>query len=401
MHIWGPKRPAATRVRVLHVIPSLDPESGGPARSIPFGCAALARAGAETTLYAFLRPGALTTLDGRDWPFTTRLFSPLPFTNQVPTLDFITEFRRAIHRADLVHLYSVWNPLVSLCAFLCRQKKVPYVLSPRGMLQSGALARRRLLKRVIFNAWDHRTIRGASACHFLTEGEAADSRTLCGSTPSIVVPSGVEEDEVARADANRFFDRHPDLKSRPIMLFMGRLHEVKRLDLQLAALISLKDRFPDLAWVLAGSDDGAWDGISRAAEAAGMAGRVKWIGFEGGPGRFDALAAARVFVLTSRHEAHSMAMNEALACGVPVVLADTVRFDAVQKHGAGLSVPAEPGAIATAIAGILNDARKAQQMGEAGRALARSELTWTRFAERMMLAYEAILTRKPLPAAGI
>jgi len=64
-------------------------------------------------------------------------------------------------------------------------------------------------------------------------------------------------------------------------------------------------------------------------------------------------------------------------------------------------VPAEPGAIATAIAGILNDARKAQQMGEAGRALARSELTWTRFAERMMLAYEAILTRKPLPAAGI
>jgi len=64
-------------------------------------------------------------------------------------------------------------------------------------------------------------------------------------------------------------------------------------------------------------------------------------------------------------------------------------------------VPAEPGAIAKAIAGILNDARKAQQMGDAGRVLARSELTWTRFAGRMMLAYEAVLTRKPSPTAGI
>jgi len=388
-------------VRVLHVVPSLAPESGGPARSVPALCEALGNAGLDCTLYYFRQAGSQTTLPGGESSFLSRPYSPLSCTRQVPTLKFAAEFRRDVESASLAHLYSFWNPVVSLAALICRSADVPYIVSPRGMLQNGALERKSILKTVAHRLWEARTIAGASALHFLSEGEASESARIAGQVPSFVVPSGIDDYELTRGrDRSAFLCKYPSLRGRRYMAFVGRLHAVKRLDLQLQAMRILRDRLPDLSWVLIGPDEGEWNSLEEGARTLGLLDRVIWAGFVAGPERLDALAGASVFVLSSKHEAHSMAMNEALALGVPVVLTDTVKFAAVSEYGAGEVVPSSPEAIAKAVGDILENGVRAGQMSVAARKLAAERLSWPKVAQQLIGHYEEVLAGRRLGSSA-
>jgi glycosyltransferase involved in cell wall biosynthesis len=68
-----------------------------------------------------------------------------------------------------------------------------------------------------------------------------------------------------------------------------------------------------------------------------------------------------------------------------------VRFDEIETCGAGLIVPADAKALASAVAGILNDKARAAGMREAGRRLATEHLAWPKVARAMIEVYEKIL----------
>lgn len=87
-----------------------------------------------------------------------------------------------------------------------------------------------------------------------------------------------------------------------------------------------------------------------------------------------------------------MAMNEALAVGVPLVITEDVRFAEILEWGAGLVVPAHPQPLAAAIARILKHSEEAEGMRQAGRRLASERLAWPDIARRMIEAYEEVLS---------
>jgi glycosyltransferase involved in cell wall biosynthesis len=348
----------------------------------------LSAEGADVILFSTAAPGAPTTLEDGT-AYTVKLFRPLPRTDQWPTPLFIRELRRELRRTDVAHLSSVWNPFIESAALTCRIVGTPYIISPRGMLQRGAMENRRILKRVALRFVVRGNIVAARALHFLTDAEASTSLPFSGIVPAIIVPNGVDAGTIGRGDRERFLKRFPALNGRTIVLFVGRLHPFKRIDLQLEALALLKHELPDAVLVLVGPDGGEWARLARIADRLGIRDRVLWTGMMAGEERFDALASASAFVLTSHHEAHSMAMNESLALGVPLVLTDTVGFSSVEKAGAGRIVASTPGAVAAAIKEILVDPERARAMGTAGRALARGALSWPSVAKRMIQAYQS------------
>lgn len=382
-------------MRVLHVIPSLDPASGGPARSVPALCEALSTAGADVTLHAIGGPGRPTTVRIGGERFPIRIFPSLPGTRQVPT----PAFYRAITagpRFDLVHINSMWNAAVSVAALACRRAGIPYVVSPRGMLQRVSLSRRQLPKRLVYALLERRTVSGARAFHFLTEAEARDSDGLTGDKPFFILSSGIDPGIRQSTQKGRFRRGNPRLIGKKIMLFMGRLHWSKGLDVQLEALGILARDHPDLVWVLVGPDGGEWPSLVQRAEQLGLKDRIISTGFLGGDERLEALADADVFVLTSRHEAHSMAMNESLALGIPLVISESVQFDLVKSRGAGLVVSNDAAAVARAVARVVTDREIAAGLREAGFRLVDETLSWPRIAQTMLLQYNNLLATPSL-----
>lgn len=378
-------------MKVLHVIPSLNPESGGPGTSIPALCNALAEVGLNVTLYAGHASGDSLTIDPARQRYKVKLFST-DAGRLYAGCSMYRDIRARRGEFDLINVHSLWNPIATMVAAAARASGIPYILAPHGMLSKVSLKRRGRLKRLCAALYERRTVEGAANLRFLTRAESRDSLNGWFRCPGHFHASNGVNLKVGEVEPGAFRRRFPELAGRRIMLFLGRLHPIKGLDLQLSALKMLVKRHADLTWVLIGPDDGEWGRLSGLIRESGLESHVRWLGQIAGPERFAALADADVVVMSSFYEGHSMTVNEALAVGAPLVLTDTVNFDEIAGAGAGYVVPRDPSELAAAVGSVLESPEKAEQMRHAGRRYAASELDWTRIAGKMRGEFEKILS---------
>lgn len=378
-------------MKVLHVIPTLDPESGGPSRSIPELCRALAESGVEVTLYSTRSRAGELTINPETEPYEIALFSSRA-GRYGAARKMSAEIKSRANRFDLIHIHSIWNPVVTLAASAARLSKTPYILAPRGMLDAFCLRRRRTLKRVYAALFDRLTVEKANRLQFMNEYEAASSQNDWFRLPQYFIsPNGIDL-KIAETERGAFRRNHPDLRDKQIMLFLGRLHAIKGLDLQLQALSRLVEKHPDLMWVLIGPDAGEWRRLKSKAESAGLDSHVRWIGPISGPERFSALADANVVLQTSFYEGHSMTVNEALAVGAPLVITDTVHRDEVERSGAGLVVRRDAGELAAAVDNILRAPDKGESNRISGRSFANEHLDWRRIVAGLTEVYGNVIS---------
>ena len=138
----------------------------------------------------------------------------------------------------------------------------------------------------------------------------------------------------------------PELRGRTILLFLGRVHFKKGLDLLLAAWARLEQQFPHATLVLAGPDaENSMAGVQDMVRQQGITRRVLCTGMLGADLKWSALAAAHCFVLPSYSEGLSVAVLEALSMGVPVIASDKCHVPEVEACGAGWVVKTEVAAV--------------------------------------------------------
>lgn len=159
---------------------------------------------------------------------------------------------------------------------------------------------------------------------------------------------------------------------RPLLVACGRLTAQKDYPTLLQAFQGVRARFPAAGlWVLG-------EGELRAelqAEAArlGVGGAVWFAGFQANPYPF--MAAADLFVLSSRWEGFGNVIVEAMALGTPVVATDCPHGpgEILQGGASGLLVPpADPAALAAALLRVLEDGALRARLAQAARERARS-----------------------------
>lgn len=378
-------------MKVLHVLPSLDPNSGGPARSVPALCSAEAAAGADVSLISFTS-GAAPSIPGVEFiPFT-----PLPGTRQGLTPAFLRAVSASARVADIMHVHSLWNPPTSMAMTIAKRASLPYVISPRGVLQRIALTRKSMLKGTVSRLGEARKIRDAAGIHFLSQEEALESTSLALPQCQVVLPNGIDSELLETVDPEAFRKRVAGFADLQIILFLGRLHWSKGLDVQLDAIARVAEYRDDFVWVLIGPDEGESARLIDAVEARGLSERVRWLGALPHEMCLEAIRAARMMIITSRHEAHSMAMNEALALRTPLVMTETVGFPLGAESGATLTVPSDPDAIATAIERVLDDDLLVSRLIDSGMTLVDDFLAWPALASRMIAFYEDVIGREAI-----
>lgn len=315
-----------------------------------------------------------------------------------PSWSLYTALARALPAADVVNLHALYLFHDWAAGRICRHANVPYIVLPHGALDPYIWRRHRGRKRVIEWAFQNRVLRHAAAIHYTTEDEMRLAVPYAQGAPGVVVPLGIELDEFdPLPPPDRFHARHPETRGKRIVLFLGRLHEKKGLDILAAAFGRIAKTFPDVHLVLAGPEAGIAARLEDWLRDAGIADRTTRTGMIEGEDKRAALAAASLFALPSYSENFGIAVLEAMAAGLPVAISDQVNlWHDVEAAGAGLVSPCDVGAFAALLERLLGDPAEARRMGEAGRRLARDSFSWPRIAARLESVYEDVAARRSI-----
>jgi len=303
----------------------------------------------------------------------------------------------AAHAAefDVVHIHAIFSHPGPAAARACVRRDIPYVVRPLGHLDPWSLRQHRLRKRLVWQLWAQPMVRHAAAMHYTTAQEQRLAERWLGPTPGAVIPLGVG-DELLRPPATPLgiAERVAGLGDHPYVLALSRIHPKKRLDLLIDVFLAATAG-PDLAhWRLVLAGDGPADYVTAlrqqvAARGAGQ--RVLMPGWLGGPDRLAVLRNAALMALPSQQENFGLAVVEALACGVPVLISSEVNLaDAVSAAGAGWVAPLDRAALASALAHALADPSERQRRGAAGFELASARFTWRRVAEQLTDLYAGL-----------
>jgi glycosyltransferase involved in cell wall biosynthesis len=393
-----------SRLRVLHVSPYFAPAFayGGPPRSILGLCKELPRHGVDVEVMTTTAggpeaelPAALETTeyDGvrvRYFP----LAEPRRFWNAPGLRRTLAREARAYH---VIHVHGLWNLPAWDAARLARRSGVPYVISPRGMLEREAMAIGRGRKAVAFRLVERRNIESSSWLHATSRREVETLEAARFGPPVVFAPNGVDVDELKPTDPDAARQKFGIGPAEKIVLFLGRIHPIKRLDLIAASVGRLASAIPDIRVVVAGSDADGWR--SRVADHFADAGvGVTWTGAVTGTDKANLLAAARVLVSCSDSESFGMSVAEAMAVGTPVVVTRTCPWADVERESAGRWVPQDAESISAALGEILRDEVLARSMGERGRALVARSYTWPAAARAIADGYRSVIVPS-IPAA--
>ena len=206
-----------------------------------------------------------------------------------------------------------------------------------------------------------------------------------------MIPNGIGEHRVGNPDADSrpFSD---DLADKRVVLFLGRVHPKKGLDILADAFAIVAKTRDDARLVIAGPDEaGQSRKIASRLEKSGVLGQVIFTGMLTGIRKARALATADVFVLPSYSEGFSMAVLEAMATGLPVVISRQCYFPEVDQSNAGIVVETRADELAVALGRLLDDPGLRREMGQNGQEMIRHGYTWDSIASRMTEFYRSVV----------
>ena len=318
--------PDCTRpVKILQLVQTLDPSTGGVARAVVTLSHALVTLGHSIEIVTLDEPDAtwLQKIQIPVHPLTAGLTSYRYSKNLLPWL------RKNGGSYDRVVVHGIWQYLSFAAWRRYAGTEIPYYVFPHGMLDPWFKRTFPLkhLKKWLYWPWaDYRVLRDARAVIFTSEEERQEARKSFWlyRARETISPLGVEA-PASRDTAleNVFLAKFPELRHTPFLLFLGRLHPKKGCDLLIDALARATKT--DLALVLAGPDQIGWEKELRT-RAASLGGRIIFPGMLEGEMKRDAFVAADAFILPSHQENFGMSVAEALSFGVPVLISNRVNI---------------------------------------------------------------------------
>ena len=386
------------RLKILHVVASYLPavRYGGTIVSVHGLCRALAARGHDVHVFTTSVDGAGDSdvphgepvdLDGvKVWYFRSRHGRRLYYAP-----DLARALTRDIRGFDIVHTHAIFLWPLWAAARAARTAGIPYVVSPRGMLEKGLIAARtRVLKTVWMSLIERRNLEQAAAIHVTSARELTEALAFGFKLPpAFEIPNGVDLEW-----ASSLLRHAPPVAARlrgaPYVLFIGRVSWKKGLDRLIGALPYLS---PELKVVIAGNDDeGLRPALEDQAASLGMQNRLIFTGAVQSDEKLRLLANARVLVLPSYSENFGNVVVEAMAVGCPVVVSPEVGLaPMVERSGSGWVVGGSPSELGGKLSEIAANDSLRFELGERGKMTARQEYSWPRIAERMGLAYTEVL----------
>jgi len=329
------------------------------------------------------------------------LYPTLHDTTRPRSLHFAKGLKKSLSDSgtDLCHAHGMWVGVSSTAASWTRDNTKPFMITVHGMLEPWAIRNSRWKKRLAGLLYANRTHRGAQCIQVNTTAELGNVRNYGLKNPVCVIPNGVDvpHDETL-APPRWMRDTSHEGKN---MLFLGRFHPKKGMLAMLDGWQCWKRRSGDQQWrlIIAGWDDGGHHReVEEAIQNYQLQQSVSMVGPQFGDEKNSTYAHADAFILSSHSEGLPMAVLEAWANNLPVLMTTPCNLTIGFEREAAIEITTKPDDIACGIdvlTSMSDDQRSA--MGLAGKQLVQEQFTWQSVANQLFDVYQWLLHGGPPP----
>jgi glycosyltransferase involved in cell wall biosynthesis len=392
-------------MRILHVIPGISEQEGGPSQAVVAMCEALIANGIDVLL-------ATTDahLDINCQPGTEKIFKNVPTVFFPATLANSFKFSWALQRwlmnnvshFDLVHIHAVFNHSSMAAARACRARKIPYIVRPLGSLDPWGMRQKRFRKLLFWHLLARKMIREAAAIHYTSEGEKLAVEQSLRLDQGVVIPLGVSIED--RPCGNTFRMQYPSVADARYVLVLSRLLRTKGLEELLSAFLSLVKAEQYRSWRLVFAGDGPPEFVHRLKDIVSRNLAAEFVVFTGwltGEAKQAALRGASLLALPSHHENFGLCVMESLASGVPVLVSRHVNLaQEIQTADAGWICSSDEVSILQTLQEALSSEEELVRRANNGRYLA-ERYSWTCVTDQLIRLYAQLIARAKVSSATV
>jgi glycosyltransferase involved in cell wall biosynthesis len=388
-------------MKILHVIPSISPARGGTSQAIIDMVHALQSQGIDVEI-------ATTNDDGDnllDVPlgkcylfdriptyFFARFSPPFPALREFAiSISFTIWLVQNIRKYELIHVHALFSYTATVTMTIARLKKVPYLVTPHGLLCKWSLNQSRQKKQAYLKLIERSNLARARSIHLTCQQEQEDLRSLNFKSPTFILPLALTKIPDLIPDARSLLHQRLNCPpEEPIILFLARLHYKKGLDYLIPALGKLREH--PFTLVIAGTGTPEYEAeIQILLEDAGIKQHTQMLGFVEGKHKDLLIQGADLFALTSHSENFGIAVLEALVVGTPVLITPGVGLaDVVRANKLGYVVDLDIQSITAAIDRHLTDPDRSKLMGKRAREFVIEHYDRDQLAIELIQVYRSI-----------
>ncbi len=375
-----------TKIVINHVISSIDNASGGPSRSVTHLLTNIAQT--DSSIHLQLH----TTMSSN--PIIKRFTEPNIDLNFYKTnwIGGLKKYKKGIQKLqpDLFHGHGLWQFPVHHMAKTSHRKSIPYIISPRGMLDTWPINHKRFKKKLARILFQDKDLKHAAVLHATSNSEARNIRKLGFRNAIAVIPNGIQILPIRE---------HKKFKRKKKILFLSRLIKNKGIG-ELLQVWAMLDKVLKSHWELIIVGEGDPNYVEKLNQIKKDL-NLKDVSFKGpvyGPEKQDYFEDASLFVLPSYTENFGIAIAEALAYQVPVITTKGTPWEDLETNHCGWWIDIGVLPLKEALEeAIHTNELDLLKMGQNGRQLIEEKYSIESAAKQMLELYDWILQKGDKP----
>lgn len=310
-------------MKILSFVSSLDLSSGGPSRSVPMLVKGLAELGVDITLMTVKSENMNThALEGT----TAKLKVLTPSFSKKKIAKYLAD-----ERFDLIQIQSMWDLPYHKVMVEARRLGIPYIVTPRGMLEPWSLSQKKWKKKLAWWFYQRNDVQ-KSVCVFTTAKMEAEHVSNLGiTTCKVVIPNGIETDAYPCKSSVEGVKKQ--------VLFLSRVHVKKGIELLFEAWKRLHSDYVDWQLLVIGNGEAEYiHSLENRVESLGLKDSIKILPPVFGEAKIKVYQESALFCLPSFSENFGMVIAEAMSCGTPVITTTNCPWEILNETNTGWCV---------------------------------------------------------------
>jgi glycosyltransferase involved in cell wall biosynthesis len=323
-------------MKILQIVSYFNPKFGGDVLACYNLTRQLAKKGHSVTI--------LTTDFGFDTGFAENLMSegvqiiPFPVLAHVGLFIYTPSIKAWLRENgkdfEIIHLHNFRSYQNNCAVSYAVKNTIPFILQAHGSVQP--FFQKQLLKKLYDRVWGNNLLKNTSGIIALCESEADQYRKMNIPEDKIrIIPNSIDLSEFSDLPLKGTFRTKYGIgENEKVILFLGRIHKIKGIDILIEAYADLVKEVPEIRLVIAGPDDHFLSVLQDQIRRLHVEKQPLFTGPLYNQEKLAAYVDADVYVLPSRYETYPTTVLEAWACGTPVIITTgCLSSDLVEKAG--------------------------------------------------------------------